>query len=160
MKILTSSDIDYDNVEELGKVFSGFGFNTVSKPSEGFGNARVDLTFISIVHDVEMKITIMVWVPSRQPEILRFRTILFDNRERDEMKNNSECWDEVFSLVGTTNENAFGFLSLSNASGITLDYSLTIEGGIANSPLCNTAKEIARIALFCKSNILEEISSD
>ncbi|MCG7640660.1 MULTISPECIES: hypothetical protein [unclassified Alteromonas] len=44
MKILTSSDIDYDNVEELGKVFSGFGFNTVCMfrpiPITHFGSIR------------------------------------------------------------------------------------------------------------------------
>jgi len=158
MKLLTSNDIDYDNVEALGQVFLDTGLNAVSKEPEGFGNARVDITFPSTEDDIDLKIIVMVWVPSRQPEILQFRAVLLDKKERDELEKKDEIWKEITRIVNMQNENAFGFLSLSNMIGITLDYSLTIEGGIAASTLSNTAKEFARIVQGAKSNIFDEIS--
>ncbi|MDQ7003362.1 MAG: hypothetical protein Q9N02_11880 [Ghiorsea sp.] len=158
MKLLTSNDIDYDNVQALGQVFLDSGLNAVAKEPDGFGNARVDITFPSSEDDIDLNIIVMVWVPSRQPDALRFRTVLLDRKERDELKKNDDLWKDILRVANMLNGNAFGFLSLSNMVGITLDYCLTIEGGIASSTLSNTAKEVAKIAQGAKSTILYEVS--
>ena len=158
MKLITSNDVDYDNVEALGQVFSNCGFNAVVKEPDGFGNASVELPFSSTEDDIDLKVFVIVWVPSRQPEMLKFRTILFDKKERDELKKKDDLWEEIISTADMINDNAFGFLSLSNMVGVTLDYSLTMEGGVADSTLCNTVKEISTIAKGAKSTILNMIS--
>jgi len=157
MKIITSDDVDYDNVEALGQVFLDYGLNAVAKKPEGTGNARVEITFPSTEDDIDLKIIVMAWVPARQPDILQFRAILLDKKKRDELKKNDALWKEVIKIANMCNESAFGFLSLSNMVGITLDYCLTIDGGVAGSTLSNTAKEIARIAQGAKSSIVDEI---
>jgi hypothetical protein len=158
VKIITNHDVDYDNVEALAQIFLDSGLHPIAKEPEGFGNARVDITFPSTSDDIDLSCTVMVWVPSRQPEILQFRVIILDKKERDELKKNNSLWTDIVRVADMLNENAFGFLALSNMVGITLDYSLTMEGGIANSTLINTAKKIAEIAQGVKSNILDEIS--
>lgn len=158
MKIITNNDVDYDNVEALAQIFSDSGLQAIAKEPEGFGNARVDITFPSTMDDIDLNCTVMVWVPSRQPEILQFRVIILDKKERDELEKNNSLWTDIVRVADMLNENAFGFLSLSNIVGISLDYSLTMEGGIADSTLINTAKKIAEIAQGVKSNILDEIS--
>lgn len=158
MKIITDNDVDYDNVEALAQIFSDSGLHTITIGSEGYGNARVEISFPSTMDEIDLNCTVMVWVPSRQPEILQFRVIILDKKERDELKKNNSLWTDIVRDADMLNENAFGFLSLSNMSGITLDYSLTIEGGIADSTLINTTKKLAEIAQGAKSNILDEIS--
>jgi len=158
MKLITSDDINYDNVEALGQALSSYGLDAVAKEPEGLGNARVDITFPSTNDDIDLKVVVMVWIMAGEPEILSFRVVLFDKKHRDELKKNSELWEEINRVVEMMNESAFGFLSPLNMVGITLDYSLTMEDGIADSTLSNSAKEIARIAQGAKSSILDEIS--
>jgi len=105
-----------------------------------------------------LKIIVMVWVPSREPEVLQFRAVLLEKEDRDSLEKTNVLWEEINSVVEIQNQNAFGFLSLSNMAGITLDYSLTMEGGVADSTIINTAKVVARIAQGAKSSILDEIS--
>ena len=119
MKIITSSDVDYDNVEALGRVFSDADLNAVTEGPEGFGNARVDITFPSNDEDMDLKIIVMVWVPSRQPEVLQFRAVLLEKEDRDSLEKTNVLWEEINSVVEMQNQNAFGFL----------DYNLTMEGG-------------------------------
>jgi len=158
MNIITSNDVDYDSVEVLGRVFSDTGLNAITKEPDGFGNARVDITFPSNDEDMDLKIIVMVWVPSREPEVLQFRAVLLEKEDRDSLEKTNVLWEEINSVVEIQNQNAFGFLSLSNMAGITLDYSLTMEGGVADSTIINTAKVVARIAQGAKSSILDEIS--
>jgi len=158
MKIITSNDIDYDNVEALGRIFSDAGLNAVMKEPEGFGNARLDITYPSNDEDMDLKIIVMVWVKSNGPELLRFRAVLLEKKARDNLAKKDDLWREINRVVEMQNQNSFGFLSLSNMVGITLDYSLTMEGGVADSTIINTAKEVAKIAQGAKSNILDEIS--
>lgn len=158
MKIITSDDINYDNVEALSKVFSSFGLDSVAKEPQGYDNAKVDITFPSTKDNVDLKVVVMVWVRAREPDILRLRVALFDKSKRDTWKKNTELWKQINEVGEMLNESAFGYLSLSNMAGITFDYSLTIEGGIADSTLASSAKEIARIAQGAKSSINRAIS--
>ena len=157
MKLITSKDINYDKVEELAQVFSCHGLYAVAKEPE-LGNARVDITFPLIKDDINLNVVVMVWVVPKEPELLRFRVVLIDRKERDKLMKNNELWEGINEIGETLNISAFGFLSPSNMVGITFDYSLTMEGGIAGSTLSNSAKEVARIASIAKSSILREIS--
>lgn len=156
--LITSKDIDYDNVEALGKVFLSNGLNAVTKGPEGYGNARVDITFPSTEDDIDLEIVVMIWVPSRSPEHLTYRVVLFDRNERDRLKENDALWENINRATEALDKGGFGALSLSDRVGIISDYTLTIEGGIAWATLNNTAKEVVNFAQWAKGVILEEIS--
>ena len=158
MKLITSNDINYDNVEVLAQAFSSNGLDSVYKEPEGFGNARVDVTFSSPTDDRDLEVVVMAWIPSGNPDHLKFRVVLFDRKERDKLKKNDELWKDINIRIEMINENAFGFLSLSNMVGITLDYCITIEGGITDLSLCSSVKKVAGTAKWAKSMILDEIS--
>ena len=158
MMLITSKEIDYDNVEALRQVFLSNGLNAVTKGPEGYGNAMVEITFPSTEDDIDLEVVVMVWVPSRSPEHLTFRVVLFDRKERDSLKKNDILWKDINRATETLDKGGFGALSLSDIAGIISDYTLTIEGGIAWATLNNTAKEVANFAQGAKEVILDEIS--
>ncbi|MBL7003632.1 MAG: hypothetical protein ISR69_06370 [Gammaproteobacteria bacterium] len=45
MKIISSNDINYDNVKALGDILLSHGLNVVSKEAKGVDNARVNIDF-------------------------------------------------------------------------------------------------------------------
>lgn len=157
MTLIMSDSIDYEDVKPLEQILLSFGLEAQAKDAEGFGNARVDVQFSSLGDDVDTSLVIMIWVDPSCPNLLKFRVILFDKIERDKLEKNNELWHEINRIVDIFNRNAFGYVYLSNIVGITLDYSMTMEGGITGSILGNSAKELAKAANNMKSSILDEI---
>jgi hypothetical protein len=157
MRFISCENIDYDNVAALEEVFISNGLSAKAKDSDGCGNARVDLVFASRKYDEDLEVTVMVWVVPRQPELLHFRSVIFDKAKRDSFKKTHVLWKEIEENSEMLNQGGFGKLSLSNMVGITTDYFLTMEGGIAESTLCNTAKEVSRFAQGVKKMIADAI---
>jgi len=158
MKIITNNDISYDNVKNLEKIFLSFGLNARLKDDLGIANDRVDIAFKSTDNefDFNTEVVVMVWVSSGNHDILKYRSVIFNQKERDNIKAHSELWKNITGIAETTNQNtqAFGTLSLSNVSGIVVDYNLTIAGGILDSTLINSAIAVAQGAQATKMRIL------
>lgn len=155
MKIITSNDISYENVEVLCEIFTSEKLHAVTKAPDGYANARVDITFPSTKDDQDMEVVLIVWVSSAERELLTLRVVLVDRKDRDRLKKNNELWQHIIDFSEEINNGSFGYLSPSNFIGITLDYTLTIKGGIPDSTLINSAKEIASIAQATKSFIYD-----
>ncbi|MBI9080811.1 MAG: hypothetical protein JEY79_13865 [Pseudodesulfovibrio sp.] len=161
MTVITSSDVTYDNVDRLNELFLAADMES-TPVSDGRSNDRVDVFFSSTEEDANLNAVVMVWVQGGVQEdgheILRFRVQLFDKKEMTTFQKNSELWDDINREIEMVNQSAYGFVATSSLFGITLDYTLTMAGGVLDATVINSAKNMASKAQSVKSIILDEVA--
>ena len=158
METINNADVSYDNVAAIEQVFLKYGMSARSIEG-GLANDRVDVLFLLDKNGKQdSNVTVMIWA---RDDILRFRVVLLERKKRDELRKNSDLWRCLNEAINRLNQNAeaFGTLSLENLSGFTLDYNLTMAGGIPDYLIINSTKEIVNGARLTKSSI-EDILMD
>ncbi len=156
MNIIKTTDVSYDNINAIKEAFLSYGINAKLRDDLGMGvSDRVDIVFSSPTEEYDLEVVVMIWVSQEFHEILRFRVVLFNRKERDELKSD-DFWGDIEGTASDINQNAsaYGALSLSNMVGITVDYNLTMAGGIPDHTIINSAKKLAIGAQDAKWSIL------
>ncbi len=161
MTVITSSDVTYENVDRLNELFLAVGMKS-SSISGGFANDRVDVSFPSTEENSNLDVVVMIWaqggVQEEGHELLEFRVQLFDKKEMANSQKNSALWDDINRRIDMINSEAYGFVATSSLLGITLDYTLTMAGGVLDSTIVNSAKNMALKAQGIKGTILDEVA--
>ncbi len=160
MKIIKSSDVSYDDINGIKEAFISNGIKAELRDELGSASDRVDIVFPSTDEEYELEVVVMIWLSQGNDEVIKYRVTIFDRNKRDELKRDHDLWKDINKTVSNINQNAdaYGALSLSSMSGITVDYNLTMAGGIPDHTVINTAREVARGAQMAKESILSDIS--
>lgn len=147
MKLIHSTDMGRDDVSVLYDLFMRNGMEVkIVGDLAPFANDRVDVTFRSTdeKYGDALDVVVMVWLGQTARQELRFRSVLFNRKKRDEIENDDQAWEYICKVADEANQNtdAHGAVSLTNYSGIFVDYSLTLIGGIPEHTIVETAKAV------------------
>ncbi|BDQ33395.1 hypothetical protein [Pseudodesulfovibrio portus] len=161
MTVVTSSDVTYESVDRLNDVFLAVDMKA-SRVKGDLANDRVDVLFPSTEKNSNLDVVVMIWVQGGIQEdgheLLKFRVQLFDKKEMATFQKGDDLWDDIEREIDMMNQDAYGFVATSNFLGITLDYTLTMAGGVLDSTVINSAKNMALKAQSVKSIILDEVA--
>lgn len=154
MNMISSNNVNYDDVLAIEEAFNTHGFSVETPEPVGMGNARVDVV-CPLNKDGDLKVVVMVWVSSGDSDMLKFRVVLYNSKKRNEFEKNEDLWNSLIEIAADLNQNAaaYGALSLNNMSGIVIDYNLTMFKGIPAHTIVKTVEEVARGARYAYRRI-------
>lgn len=161
MKLIHSTDMSCDNVSVLYDLFVRNGMEVKGVGDLSAANDRVDVKFRSTNEEYgdALDVVVMVWLGQTARQELKFRSVIFNRKKRDELKKDEETWEYICNLADQANQNtgARGAVSLMNVSGIFVDYSLTLIGGIPEHTIVETAKAVGAGAQGMRQLILNHL---